>query len=107
MATSFKLKAVEELKAAKKIARQQEAEASVAYEEKKAAKEARDFVSNLVFNKFVRLENVQSEKYGRILADVFIDDIHLNELLIKEGHAVEYHGGTKTAKVRDDGTWGN
>jgi hypothetical protein len=38
MATSFKLKAVEELKAAKKIARQQEAEASAAYEEKKAAK---------------------------------------------------------------------
>ena len=64
-------------------------------EEKKAAKEARDFVSNLVFNKFVRLENVQSEKYGRILADVFIDDIHLNELLIKERYAVKYDGGTK------------
>lgn len=64
-------------------------------EEKESAKLARDFVSNLVFNKFVRLENIQSEKYGRILADVFVGDIHLNELLIKERYAVKYDGGTK------------
>ena len=64
-------------------------------DEKEAAKVARDFVSNLVFNKFVRLENIQSEKYGRILADVFVGDIHLNELLIKECYAVKYDGGTK------------
>jgi micrococcal nuclease len=64
-------------------------------EEKEAAKKARDFVSNLVFNKYVRLENIQSEKYGRILADVYIGDINLNELLIKERYAVNYDGGTK------------
>lgn len=67
----------------------------VSDEEKEEAKTARDFVSNLVFNKFVRLENIQSEKYGRILADVFIGDIHLNELLIRERYAVKYDGGTK------------
>lgn len=67
----------------------------VSDEEKESAKAARDFVSNLVFNKFVRLENIQSEKYGRILADVFVGDIHLNELLIKERYAVKYDGGTK------------
>jgi endonuclease YncB( thermonuclease family) len=49
----------------------------------------------LVFNKFIKLENIQSEKYGRILADVYIDDIHLNEVLIKERYAVKYDGGTK------------
>jgi len=64
-------------------------------EEKEAAKLARDFVSNLVLNKFVRLENIQSEKYGRILANVYIGDIHLNELLIKERYAIKYDGGTK------------
>ena len=64
-------------------------------EEKEAAKQARDFVSNLVLNKFVRLENIESEKYGRILADVFIGDIHLNNLLLKERYAVKYDGGTK------------
>jgi micrococcal nuclease len=64
-------------------------------EEKEAAKQARDFVSNIVLNKFVRLENIESEKYGRILADVFIGDIHLNNLLLKERYAVKYDGGTK------------
>lgn len=67
----------------------------VSSEEKVAAKAARDFVYNLVFNKFVRLENIESEKYGRILADVYIGEIHLNELLLKEGYAVKYDGGTK------------
>jgi micrococcal nuclease len=64
-------------------------------EEKDTAKIARDFVHNLVFNKFIRLENIETEKYGRILADVYIDDIHLNELLIKERYAVKYDGRTK------------
>jgi endonuclease YncB( thermonuclease family) len=64
-------------------------------EEKEVAKQARDFVSNLILNKYVRLENVESEKYGRILADVYIGDVHLNEMLIKERYAVKYGGGTK------------
>ena len=64
-------------------------------EEKEAAKQARDFVSNLVLNKYIRLENIESEKYGRILADVYIGDIHLNNLLLKERYAVKYDGGTK------------
>jgi len=67
----------------------------VSDEEKEAAKVARDFVSNLVLNKFVKLENIQSEKYGRILADVYIGDIHLNDLLINQRYAVKYDGGTK------------
>ena len=64
-------------------------------EEKNAAKLARDFVSNLALNKYVRLENIESEKYGRILADVYIGDVYLNELLLKERYAVKYDGGTK------------
>ena len=64
-------------------------------EEKEAAKNARDFVSNMVLNKYVRLENIESEKYGRILADVYIGDIHLNGLLLEEKYAVKYDGGTK------------
>ena len=64
-------------------------------EEKEAAKHARDFVSNLVLNKFVTLENIDNEKYGRILADVYVGNIHLNEHLLKERLAVKYYGGTK------------
>ena len=64
-------------------------------EEKVAAKLARDFVSNLALNKYVRLENIESEKYGRILADVYIGNVHFNCLLLKERYAVKYDGGAK------------
>jgi endonuclease YncB( thermonuclease family) len=67
----------------------------ISEEEKQEAILARDFVSKLILNKFVRLENIETEKYGRILADVYIDNIHLNELLIKNRYAVKYDGGTK------------
>ena len=64
-------------------------------EEKEVAKNARDFISNMILNKYVSLENIESEKYGRILADVYFENIHINELLLKERYAVKYDGGTK------------
>lgn len=64
-------------------------------EEKSAAKIARDYVSNLVLHKYVRLENIECEKYGRILADVYIGDVNVNNLLLAERYAVKYDGGTK------------
>ncbi len=66
-------------------------------DEKEAAKAARDAVSNMIMQKRIRLENVQSEKYGRILADVYFGDIHLNQWLIDNRYAVAYDGGTKFA----------
>lgn len=62
-----------------------------------AAKEARDALSNLILHKVVKLKNIGSEKYGRILADVYLDDLCVNEWLIKERYAVKYNGGTKRA----------
>jgi endonuclease YncB( thermonuclease family) len=41
------------------------------------------------------LKNVKTEKYGRLLADVYIDQIHLNDYLLKKRLAVVYDGGTK------------
>jgi micrococcal nuclease len=64
-------------------------------DEKTAAKQARDAVSNLILNKYVTLQNIQTEKYGRILADVFIGELHLNQWLVNERYAVKYDGGTK------------
>jgi len=64
-------------------------------QEKIAANEAQKFVYNLIMNKYVTLENVANEKYGRILADVYIGKIHLNELLLKERYVVPYDGGVK------------
>ena len=67
----------------------------VSEDEKKAAQEVKIFVSNLILNKYIRLENIKNEKYGRILADVYIGNIHLNDLLLQNRYAVVYNGGTK------------
>jgi endonuclease YncB( thermonuclease family) len=56
---------------------------------------AKKTVYDLAFNKIVHLKNVSLEKYGRILADVFVDDISIGELLCKCKLAVKYDGGTK------------
>ena len=64
-------------------------------DEKEAAKNARDALSNMILNKNIVLKNVDNEKYGRILADVYLEDIHINEWLIKERYAVRYDGGAK------------
>jgi len=65
--------------------------------EKKVAQMAKLEISNLILNKRVTLKNVGTEKYGRILADVYIEDIHLNGLLLERRLAVKYDGGTKVS----------
>ena len=64
-------------------------------DEKEAAKNAREALSKLILNKKVILKNVDNEKYGRILADVYLGEIHINDWLIQERYAVRYDGGTK------------
>ena len=63
--------------------------------EKEHAKLARDALSGLILHKKITLRNIGTEKYGRILADVYLNDICVNEWMIQEGHAVKYDGGTK------------
>jgi micrococcal nuclease len=64
-------------------------------DEKEAAKNARDALSNLILNKYITLKNVDNEKYGRVLADVYLENLHVNDWLVKERYAVRYDGGTK------------
>lgn len=63
--------------------------------EKELAVSARDALHKLIYGKIVELKNVATEKYGRILADVYIDDLHVNNWLIQNKFAVPYDGGTK------------
>ena len=63
--------------------------------EKALAILARDSLSQLIMNKKVALQNVKNEKYGRILADVYLDDLHVNKWMIEKQFAVEYDGKTK------------
>ena len=64
-------------------------------DEKTAAKASQKALENLILHKNVTLENIGTEKYGRILADVFYNEINLNQWMLKNHYAVEYDGGTK------------
>ena len=63
--------------------------------EKKHAINARDALSELILHKTVVIKNIENEKYGRMLADVYLGEIYLNDWMIDKGYAVKYDGGTK------------
>ena len=61
-------------------------------------KELLESVSNK--SGYFRIKSYGTGKYGRVLADIFVQDkegneINVNQQLIKEGHAYIYEGGTK------------
>jgi len=63
--------------------------------EKECAQIAKKELSELILNKIVSLKNIKTEKYGRILADVYLDDLNLNNYMIEKRLAVTYDGGAK------------
>lgn len=65
-------------------------------EEKNMAIEARNHLQGLVFSKWVDVRNGQTEKYGRLLADVYLGSLHINQWMLDQGLAIPYHGGTKS-----------
>ena len=46
----------------------------------------------------ITLKSYGTDKYGRVLGDVFCEKGNIADLLKKENLAVDYHGGTKTKK---------
>ena len=64
--------------------------------EKSLAIKSRDALTELIMDRMVRLENVEYDKYGRILANVITEGgINVSNWMISNGYAVEYDGGTK------------
>ena len=74
-------------------------------EEKARGLAAKDRVKQLLEGaKEITLQSHGVGKYGRCLGELHVDRVdgkecltleNVNELLIKEGHAVEYHGGKR------------
>lgn len=63
---------------------------------KALAFEARDYLINLIENaKTIELRNIQRGKYFRLVADVYVDNKNISDILIDEGLAVSYDGGKK------------
>ena len=63
--------------------------------EKKHAIVSRDALSGRILNQYIDIKNVSTEKYGRLLADVYFKDTNMNEWMISNNYAVKYDGGTK------------
>jgi len=75
-------------------------------EEKKLGLAAKDRLKELCIGRF-KIKSLGKGKYGRILGIPYDQDgADICKTLVNEGHAVEYFGGKKLARVRDDGTWG-
>jgi len=70
-------------------------------EEKEAAKKSQKALEDLILNKIVYLKDKSHEKYGRILANIYIDvdssenQIHVNKWMLDNKYAYEYNGKTK------------
>ena len=65
--------------------------------EKELAIKARDYLKELILNKKVKIKTYKDDKYGRMLADIYLDDIYVNMNLIEKGYAVSYLGAKKTS----------
>jgi|TARA_R110001583_G_scaffold142136_1_gene294424 micrococcal nuclease len=64
--------------------------------EKKLGLAAKERLKELCFGKF-KVKSLGKGKYGRIIGIPYTENgADICQMLIEEGHAVEYHGGTKT-----------
>ena len=55
-----------------------------------AAQEARDFLNNLVSNKKVSIRRITNDRYERIVGELFINGINVQELIVQKGYGKIY-----------------
>ena len=63
--------------------------------EKYAAINSRNALSEKIFGHMIQLKNIDVDKYGRILADIYLGNQHINQWLLDSKYAIPYDGGTK------------
>ena len=54
------------------------------------AKEARDFVNNLVANEKVSIKRITKDKYGRTVGELFKNGVNIQELIVEKGYGKIY-----------------
>ena len=65
------------------------------------AKEAKDFLNNLVTNEEVSIRRITKDRYGRTVAELFKNDINDQELIVKKGYGKIYE------RYADQCNWNN
>ena len=63
--------------------------------EKELAQKAQQALYELIFGKIVYLTDIGMDKYGRVLANVYLEQVNMSQWMLDNGHAVQYNGGTK------------
>lgn len=63
--------------------------------EQVCAQLAKEELSGIILGKTVELRDAKTEKYGRLLANVYMGELHLNKHMLDKRLAVAYDGGTK------------
>ncbi len=62
------------------------------------AKKAKKELEKLILGKVVTLKCGEWDKYGRLLGHIYVgelNELYVNDYMIKNGFGYEYHGGTK------------
>lgn len=59
-------------------------------------KEAKVRLEQLVLDKEIVLTTTKQSKWGYFLGELVVNGFNANNMLLAEGLAVEYHGGTKS-----------
>ncbi len=54
------------------------------------AKEARDYLNNLITNKQVSIRRITNDRYGRTVAELYKDEINIQKLLVDKNLAKIY-----------------
>ena len=62
---------------------------------KEQAKKAKQALIDKINDRPVLMKITNFDKYGRLLADLYIDDEHINKWMIDNGYGYPYDGGKK------------
>ena len=65
------------------------------------AKLARDFLNDLIAKKDVSIRRITKDRYGRTVAELFKNDINIQELIVKKGYGNIYE------RYTDQCNWNN
>ena len=54
------------------------------------AKASKEFINNLLSNKKVTIKRIDTDRYGRTIAEIFIEGTNIQKLMVKNGFAKIY-----------------
>ena len=55
-----------------------------------SAQEARDFLNDLIANQMVTIRRITNDRYGRTVAELYKNNINIQETIIKKGYGKIY-----------------